>query len=426
MSKTASHILVITFVICFFSAVRPLFSQSILEESRKNYLTEQTMLVKGESMQTLANNLKELTSNETELTWVIFVWVSKSIKYDVDIFFNNKEQTRPSSLLLISRSTVCDGYAWMFHQLAKLTGLTVVTVTGHSKGYGFSNETAFIRQYTHAWNAVKINGEWKLIDTTWGSGYLNPKKQFISYFNDYYFFTPPEQFILDHFPEDSKWQLLETPYSTQDYVNGPQFKPVYFTYNIEGEVNTYELTAENRLTLEYKTAREIQLMAQLEANGKPFDQNYTFQNKRSNDRTEILVRFPKSGVYQVQLFAHSANEDDEYYKWAASYKVNVEVLSESNTKFPTYYDGFISKNGHLRSPLYQQLTHNQPYHFELTLDHNSDVYIIDGDHWQKMSSLGNVFESRYTPVNSKKLAIVIGDSNRSDRYSVILEYDVVF
>ena len=84
----------------------------------------------------------------------------------------------------------------------------------------------------HAWNAVKINGEWYLLDATWGAGGVGdieikrwwqrkPKKKevFVKGFRPYYFFTHPDTFFLKHFPQDTS--MLLTARSYEDFSNLP-------------------------------------------------------------------------------------------------------------------------------------------------------------------------------------------------------------
>ena len=45
-------------------------------------------------------------------------------------------------------------------------------IIGHSKGLGFNYEVEISDENTdHEWNAVKIDGNYFLVDSTWGSGY---------------------------------------------------------------------------------------------------------------------------------------------------------------------------------------------------------------------------------------------------------------
>ena len=47
--------------------------------------------------------------------------------------------------------------------------LEIETVTGYSKGYGYSPSKRF-KDVDHAWNLIKIDGAWRMFDATWGEG----------------------------------------------------------------------------------------------------------------------------------------------------------------------------------------------------------------------------------------------------------------
>jgi transglutaminase/protease-like cytokinesis protein 3 len=52
------------------------------------------------------------------------------------------------------------------------------------------------KQNDHEWNAVKIDGRWKLIDVTWASGSVSTQTgKFVPEFNDAYYGTAPEVFF---------------------------------------------------------------------------------------------------------------------------------------------------------------------------------------------------------------------------------------
>jgi hypothetical protein len=69
---------------------------------------------------------------------------------------------------------------------------------------------------------VRIDGSWHLVDATWASGYFTySSDEFVQHYNDYYFLTPPESFIKDHFPEDLKWTLLTNPPTLKEFERAP-------------------------------------------------------------------------------------------------------------------------------------------------------------------------------------------------------------
>lgn len=69
---------------------------------------------------------------------------------------------------------ICQDYSKLYKAMCDATGLECVIVTGDARD--------FFKPYRHihdnppAWNAVKIGGQWQLLDVTWGPGYLHIDK----------------------------------------------------------------------------------------------------------------------------------------------------------------------------------------------------------------------------------------------------------
>lgn len=182
---------------------------------------------------------KDFTRDD-EKARAIFTWIATNIKYDLDAYgvnerpvaysFKTQEEKAAKQKLfkeelalktLKSKKGVCQGYSTLYELVATRVGLEAVIIAGTSKSH-----PAHIGKQPgasdHAWNAVKINGEWKLLDTTWGAGTAtgNPPK-FTFKFNDKYFFSDPNVFFLNHFPDDKKWLL--TNKSEKDFADLPLY-----------------------------------------------------------------------------------------------------------------------------------------------------------------------------------------------------------
>ena len=93
-------------------------------------------------------------------------------------------------------------------------------VPGYSKGINRNN--ADFRRGDHAWNAVKIDDRWHLLDVTWGSGGLNDQFKFVRKFNEAYFLTAPAAFVQDHLPLDPMWQLMDCPVDLAAFAAGKE------------------------------------------------------------------------------------------------------------------------------------------------------------------------------------------------------------
>jgi hypothetical protein len=167
------------------------------------------------TVDSLAEYLVQPAKTEHDKARVIFRWIADRIAYNAEGFFAGKPGDNSPEAVLKNRVAVCQGYADLFGELAKRAGLEVVVISGVSKGRD-GPRTEKNEPVSHAWNAVKIEGRWQLLDSTWGAGGLNGK-EFKKRYNEYYFLTPSEQLVLTHFPTDSKWQLLDTLVSRQEF-----------------------------------------------------------------------------------------------------------------------------------------------------------------------------------------------------------------
>ena len=65
--------------------------------------------------------------------------------------------------VLINKKAVCSGYAAAMNLLLKCSGVECQIVSGKAYAVGHSNG----EMENHAWNQVKLNGEWYNVDATW-------------------------------------------------------------------------------------------------------------------------------------------------------------------------------------------------------------------------------------------------------------------
>merc|ERR1719265_278562 len=175
------------------------------------------------SFEELATYLVKSAQTELGRARVIFSWVAHHVTYDVaGLRGHAKMKSCKPEDVLVHRSSVCAGYAAVFEKLAKVAGLDVCTISGHarnsSRAVGQDLRTQNVGR--HAWNAVKLEGRWVLIDCTWGAG-TTSETTFTASYNPYYFDVAPGELAHTHHPEDTMWQLLAEPMSYQDFISGP-------------------------------------------------------------------------------------------------------------------------------------------------------------------------------------------------------------
>ncbi|RMY98897.1 hypothetical protein D0860_08421 [Hortaea werneckii] len=159
-------------------------------------------------------------SSPTDQARAIFTWLHHNIVYDTQAFFSGNLRPSSPQSTLDSGLAVCEGYAGLFTALALKSGLESYVISGHGKGFGFSQLGPHdpLPSYNagHAWNAVRLPdspacgpaGGWKLIDACWGAGHIcGNNNLFKKEFAPEKFTQSNEAFGLDHFPGDPNHQL---------------------------------------------------------------------------------------------------------------------------------------------------------------------------------------------------------------------------
>jgi len=143
-------------------------------------------------------------------------WVALNVRYDVPSLNDGSYTTKQrAERVLRDRTGVCAGYANLLVALGEVTGDEIVYVTG---------DTRAIDGPGHAWNAVRIDGAWTLMDATWDAGSVGDDG-FEARYSTAYLFAPPSAFLLDHFPDDAGWQLREDPLTRGAFLRQHPIRP---------------------------------------------------------------------------------------------------------------------------------------------------------------------------------------------------------
>lgn len=183
------------------------------------------------SSKTLAVYLTRNLKSDQEKARSIYRWIADRIDYDVESYLAGKLSKMSAAEVLSKRQSVCDGFATLFAELAREAGLDVKTISGYAKGYVGQGVQHF-EQPNHMWNAMKLDGEWRMIDSTWGAGYVE-QGRYKKALSEAFFLVPPEQFVFSHFPQEAAWQLQRTPrLSQKEFEALPEVKTTFFNNEI--------------------------------------------------------------------------------------------------------------------------------------------------------------------------------------------------
>lgn len=168
----------------------------------------------------------------------IYSWIAYHIEYDFEGLNDETLLVTTPLLVLDSLKTICSGYANLMCFLCKKVDLPCEVISGWARTSTDNFEGINWMETDHAWNAIKINGEWRYCDATWGSGYGKTKKKkdvFVSSFTSAYFNMSAEWTFLQHYPQKECWQK-EIGRTKTEFENQAIYHRSFFTQYIR-EIN---------------------------------------------------------------------------------------------------------------------------------------------------------------------------------------------
>ena len=145
--------------------------------------------------------------NGLEKEYALYLWVITHMRYDYDhedpLLTVSRDSFTPYGGLVNGKG-VCLGFASVFQLLMDMAGVECITVVG----------AAYSSEEDHAWNMVRLDGEWYCVDATWDWTYYNDAG-YMRYFNVTSDFMAKEhQWDYDHVPEataESSWTPPRNP-----------------------------------------------------------------------------------------------------------------------------------------------------------------------------------------------------------------------
>lgn len=345
-----------------------------------------------ESIDTLAAYLIKPAQNDLEKVRAIFRWVAENIVYDTEGYFRGSAAGQTLEESLKNKTAICEGYSGLLESLLKAAGSEVVKIDGYGKGYNYLAGTSFSGPPNHAWNAVKIDKNWYLLDSTWGAGYVDENQRFVKKFEEHFFLTSAEDFIYDHWPFESGWQLLKNPLTKTEFENLIYLRPAFFNYRLKLLGASGALVSANeRTAIKIAAPEDILFTAHLEENGRKLKGQFIFIQKDKNE-SEILAAFPHSGSYYLRIFAKRKNENIKF-QWAAEFKIEAQVPAENIAPAcPKAFDDFYLVAAYLWQPLAGSLKAGTKEIFKLKIPGAEKAAVVVGKRFVHLKKSGEVFE----------------------------------
>ena len=317
------------FVACFLIAFQCIAQKSDFTHINFQKADNIALECKNESLDNLPELAYKLTSQlntDAERFRAIYKWVCANIANDYRLYeknmrkrhrfkndslklteWNDRFRKLSFRILLKDQKTICTGYAYLVKELSKLANINCEVVNGYAKTSTINTER--LDMPNHSWNAVELDGKWYLCDPTWASGIPNASSfQFEFNYNDGFFLSEPKLFAVNHYPEDTKWLLLDANLPTfQDFLEMPIIYGKTYTnlsvYNapkkMHYEVKKYEIVTFNCQLLKNVATKDVSLLVD---NGSDSKMIHPKIISITDNNLTIGYAFERTGFYDVHLY----------------------------------------------------------------------------------------------------------------------------
>ena len=234
-------------------------------------------------------------------------WVADHIAYDGPSYRAGRYPPQDAATVFAKRVGVCAGYAHVFQAIAKSAGLEARYVVGTVRGLDMRPDGE-----SHAWNAVKIDGAWALLDTTWDAGHLEGEA-FVKRYSTVYFLTPPDVFRVDHFPDQAEWQLDPKPLGRVEFFRRPMMTAEFFSDGFVLESpDRSQVSTEGEFHVAITNPKNRYVLVQ--------DGKKNCRVERASAHLSATCPVVGKGLHRVELFASPVEFGS--YHYVGSFEVN--------------------------------------------------------------------------------------------------------
>lgn len=210
----------------------------------------------------------------------IFTWVAEIICWEEDFEGDGKIDTRR----VIQQKRACaEEYSVLVMEMCGAVGLHCEVVRGYLKTPGEIPETNMLPRPNHWWNAVLVDGEWRMIDCCLASP-SNPKRVLYSSVGSgsadfWYFLTRPSELCWTHMPDHHEQQHMCPPVAHEVLLNLPCACPPYFINELQMfDYNTSLIRIEDleMVHIKFNVPADVEIAAEVETRALSRDSDGDF------------------------------------------------------------------------------------------------------------------------------------------------------
>ena len=209
--------------------------------SQNNYTTTDKFVQAQGSMDSfnlaqIAQTITAGTADKEQQARAIFYWIANNIALDPkSIKGNDQRKSLPEDVVKLRKGTAL-GFAKLYQEMASIVNIRCLVVDGYIRT-SIDELNNPVDEINHSWNVVQLGQSpesWYVLDVANASGNMDKKMTvFTKKFTSGYFFTDKTLFNLDHFADNSAWQLGPGTKSKKDFYALPIIGPAAYEYGLK-------------------------------------------------------------------------------------------------------------------------------------------------------------------------------------------------
>jgi hypothetical protein len=207
--------------------ISPLFGQAkvvilpiqVLDTARLNNIARLASK-EDHSWKKVAHLIGDSCKTEVERVYTIYTYIAGFYKYDLHrlklIYKREIKRELYLSEVIKKKKGVCGDFANLFLTLCDSLDIGCYRVSGYSRNFNLFHPVRK-NYYNHAWNVVRVDGNWYVLDVTFGMQHFTKKKLDREQIDYNFLFTDPVKFGIFHLPADPTFQLVNQERSYTDF-----------------------------------------------------------------------------------------------------------------------------------------------------------------------------------------------------------------
>ena len=319
------------------------------------------------------------------------------------------------------------GISYLFRTMGRFLGLEVEYIAGYAK-YDYYYLPKKPPSYRYAWNAIKIDNSYYLIDAIMGADRCAGDYATLGSFDDYQFCTKPEYFIRHHLPVESKWQLMTNIITYKQFNDWAFLINSFYTNDfltISPDKNTIDIYGKTKINITYdKSNKNVVIHNNI---------YYYEDNKWRGTTDNLALYYTSNGNIEIDIIANKktkylhningfpTNETFGDIPWIAQIVINNLKESDDDIYFPFQY--LPGRNTKLIEPLYNNLTKGTFVDFKIKSNIHDKIIITIGSTIRELEKLNDgIFYGKSIHILGNSVNLF---GMKENEYEPLYNYDVL-